>query len=65
MKCKACGSKLKLTNDRRYVVVKHSIADLLTNPVAYECFDCQRCGCQNIVNVREGETANEFVPTSD
>ena len=66
-RCKVCNAKLILTNDRRYVVMKPTtaISKLLCEQItAYECFDCPQCGCQNIVNVREG-AESELVPTSN
>lgn len=63
-RCKVCNAKLILTNDRRYLVCKDTIINkLLTQQIAaYECFDCPKCGCQNIVNVREG-AENELIST--
>jgi hypothetical protein len=56
MKCKVCGKKLQLRPSLRYEVVKAptGIKALTDDTVIYECFDCQKCGCQNIVNIREG-----------
>lgn len=31
---------------------------LVEGQKAYECFDCPECGCQNIVNIREGGVLN-------
>lgn len=57
MKCKVCGKRFKLQADKRYDVVKKpdGLAKVLSGKgtVFYECFDCPRCGCQNIVNTRE------------
>jgi len=63
-RCKICNAKLILTNDRRYVVCKGNIVNKLLGEqiTAYECFDCPKCGCQNVVNVREG-AENELIST--
>ena len=55
-KCKICGAKMKLTVDRRYEITKIPVGLMaLTEPaITYEAFDCPKCGCQNIVNEREG-----------
>ncbi len=55
MKCKRCNKRFKLKKEDRYEVNKDSgIAGVFSqiNQV-YECFDCPRCGCQNIVGIRE------------
>lgn len=59
-KCKVCGKRLKLKAELRYEVyqdpklmgVSISIFGMQT-PKMYECFDCLKCGCQNVVNIRE------------
>ena len=57
MKCKVCGKRFKLQADKRYDVIKKpcGVAELLSGKgtTFYECFDCSKCGCQNIVNIRE------------
>lgn len=55
MKCKVCGKRLRLKSIYRYEVVKVPTGlSLLTNGTEiFEAFDCQTCGCQNIVNIRE------------
>lgn len=51
MRCKVCGKKIKMQSDRRYEVNQTLGKD---EPFrTYECFDCEYCGCQNIVNLRE------------
>ena len=59
-KCKVCGKRLKMDSEKRYEVVKipHSLNTLFEAPIVFECFDCPRCGCQNAVNVREGNVPN-------
>ena len=56
-KCNVCGKRLKLKSLYRYKVTKRPIGlnALIREPVIYEAFDCQNCGCQNIVNIREDE----------
>ena len=54
-RCKVCGMPLVMRKDRLYHV-QQSTAPLeaLTNKkTIYEAFDCTRCGCQNIVGIRE------------
>lgn len=56
MKCKVCGKRFKLLKENRYEVVKIPVGlnCLTEGSVTYEAFDCPRCGCQNIVNIKEG-----------
>lgn len=59
MKCKVCGKHFKLQADKRYEVVKHTP---FCYPTFYECFDCPKCGCQNIMQERDksvGELKDE------
>lgn len=51
MKCKVCGKHMNLNKKDRYEIVKPRKGFI--SPIIYEAFDCRRCGCQNIVNVRE------------
>ena len=57
MKCKVCGKRFKLQADKRYEALKKpdGFAGVFSGKgiVCYECFDCPRCGCQNIVHIRE------------
>ena len=57
-KCKVCGKKLVLRKELRYCVidVPLGLAALSEKAKTYECFDCLFCGCQNIVNIREGNS---------
>lgn len=57
LKCKVCRKWFKLKTEDRYDIVKSQtvIGALMEVPVVYEAFDCPKCGCQNIVNVREGK----------
>lgn len=54
-KCKACGKRFRLLAKNRYdVYVKPVGINVLTQGTThYEAFDCPKCGCQNIVGVRE------------
>ena len=51
----------------KYLAQKaRSITDaIMTAPTTYEAFDCPKCGCQNIVNVREPEYNDEVIPASN
>lgn len=53
MKCKVCNKRFKPLAENRYEVATLAPAGLL-GVQTVECFDCPRCGCQNVVNVREG-----------
>ena len=59
MKCKVCGKRFRLKVEDKYDVRKSaSFGDVISGKVTstvFECFDCPRCGCQNVVNVREKE----------
>lgn len=54
-RCKVCGKPLNLDKSRRYEIKKTPVGlqGLTEAPKTYEAFDCEKCGCQNIVNVRE------------
>lgn len=56
-KCKVCGKRFKLQADRRYEVLKKpsGFVGVLSGQgtMTYECFDCPKCGCQNIKSIRE------------
>jgi hypothetical protein len=53
MKCTVCGHEFELKKENRYTV-KRKETSLLTSAVfqEYDCFDCPKCGCQNMVNKR-------------
>ena len=55
-KCKVCGKRFKLKNEKRYIYEKVPVGlnRLTEGSTFYECFDCPKCGCQQIVNIREG-----------
>lgn len=54
MKCKVCSRRFKLNKRNKYLIEKSGglLACALPKEI-YEAFDCPRCGCQNIVNIRE------------
>lgn len=58
MKCKICKKIFRLKKENRYEFVKipKGLSALTGDTEIFECFDCPRCGCQNIVNIREGIT---------
>lgn len=55
MKCKICGKRFKLIKENRYLATENTgvLAAMTKPPKIFEAFDCPRCGCQNIVNIRE------------
>lgn len=54
-KCRACGRRFRMLAKNRYNVCVRPVGiNCLTQGVThYEAFDCPKCGCQNIVGVRE------------
>ena len=54
-RCKVCGMPLVVRKDRLYYVQRGTgLMDAITkSKTMYEAFDCMRCGCQNIVGIRE------------
>lgn len=71
MKCKICGAELKLTINGHYVTRDEEqvgLANLVkkTEVKIYDTFDCQYCGCQNIMQERKRELELEInLPTSE
>ena len=63
MICKVCKRRFVANKNDKYLAQRvRSIADAITTaPVTYEAFDCPKCGCQNIVNVREPEVNYESI----
>lgn len=55
MKCKICGKRFKLIKENRYLATENTgvLAAMAKPSKIFEAFDCPRCGCQNIVNIRE------------
>jgi predicted RNA-binding Zn-ribbon protein involved in translation (DUF1610 family) len=53
--CKVCGNQFDLIKENKYVVQENNgLNGAVNGRKKYECFDCPTCGCQNIVNIREG-----------
>lgn len=54
MKCNVCSRRFELNKRNKYMVEKNEglLASVFSKKV-YEAFDCPKCGCQNIVNIRE------------
>lgn len=55
-KCNSCGRYFILRKENRYEIVRPRTVSEVFNgesPTVIECFDCPKCGCQNVVNVRE------------
>lgn len=66
MICKVCKKFFIPRKENKYVVIQTpaGISVLTERARIYEAFDCPRCGCQNIVNTREGNS-NETLSTPD
>ena len=63
-KCKVCGKRFELEKSNRYDVVKNpeGLQALTQSSTTYEAFDCPKCGCQNIVGIREiGDSNDEYI----
>lgn len=56
-RCKVCNKRLCFDKDKKYLIEKRpqGLNSLVEPKTVYEAFDCECCGCQNIVNVREVE----------
>ena len=54
-RCKVCGKRLNFDKAKRYEITKYpaGFQGLTEAPKTFEAFDCEKCGCQNIVNIRE------------
>lgn len=66
MRCKVCKRRFTPKKENRYTIIKQKdlsekIADLILNrqQMILECFDCPKCGCQNLVNIREADMRGE------
>lgn len=55
MICKVCKRYFKAKKDDKYeVTIRPTGLNVLTERTrVYECFDCPKCGCQNMVNIKE------------
>lgn len=55
MICKVCKRYFRPKADKKYLVTNAPVGLKILSeaPRTFEAFDCPRCGCQNIVNIRE------------
>ena len=56
MRCKICGKRIKWDKSKLYMVkiVPSTIQIIAGGRTAvYDAMDCERCGAQNLINVRE------------
>ena len=54
--CKVCKTNFELLKENKYIACDNKgVQTIATGYKYYECFDCPKCGCQNIVNIREKE----------
>lgn len=52
--CNVCGHKYELKAENRYTACQNKgLSEMFVPAVLYDAFDCPKCGCQNIVGVRE------------
>lgn len=53
--CKVCGKQFDLKKENKYTVQENKeINGIASGTKKFECFDCPNCGCQNVLNIREG-----------
>lgn len=53
--CKVCGKQFDLKKENKYIVQENKgINGIASGTKKFECFDCCKCGCQNVLNIREG-----------
>lgn len=58
--CKVCKKQFELKKENKYIATENKgLSSITTGIRNYECFDCPYCGCQNIVNIREGAYEND------
>lgn len=50
-RCKLCGAHYELNKADKYLLKVNS--GIFLPPETYECYDCPKCGCQVIANVRK------------
>ena len=55
MKCKACKRIMRLKKENKYLVrINPGLVGIIEGKNnIFEAFDCPKCGCQNIIGVRE------------
>ena len=56
--CKVCGAELTLTKENHYISrdeVKTGLSVIVggLEEIIYDTFDCQECGCQNVMQERK------------
>lgn len=55
IKCKVCKKRFSPKKENKYIVQEiPTVTNVFTGTKAFEAFDCPKCGCQNIVGIREG-----------
>lgn len=61
MKCKICGKRFIPRKTDKYLVREQLVGleCIAKTAKTLEAFDCKRCGCQNIVNIREVIIVNQ------
>lgn len=56
IRCKVCHYRfMPKTENKKVIVEPATINNIFSGRKYYEAFDCPMCGCQNIVNIKEGE----------
>lgn len=56
MRCKICGKKIKWDKSKLYMVrIVPSTIQVIAggSTKVFDAMDCERCGAQNLINVRE------------
>jgi len=53
IKCKVCGKRFVLKHENKYLITKRGLSILAIGDTVYECYDCPKCGCQIVANIRE------------
>lgn len=67
MICKVCKSYYKAKKENRYEVIesKGVLSAIAAPAKVFEAFDCPKCGCQNIVNIRETGSLPEYTQNKE
>lgn len=60
-KCTVCGKLMRLNKVDKYDVVKKAVGlqTIVEADTLFEAFDCPRCGCQNLLNIRLPKRRNK------
>ena len=55
IRCKVCKKLFRPKKENKYEIESRPVGlqVMVEKTKVFECFDCPRCGCQNIVNIRE------------